>query len=302
VFRTGDLITARGLVTMAEAHTALPTDGLATFGGRCVHLVTQTGTGPPVVLLGGCGVPSYDWNQLADLLPDLALIRLDRPGLMGSPWPGELPRLAAEVDTLVALLESAGPAVVVAHSMAGFHAEALARRRPDLVVGLALADGSVEFPRRRPWPRRRWRWLAELVRKAMVMPPLRALGSFGQRLLFAAQSHHRFTEPVSPQVRETFRDPDTIASVLAEQAAYPEQAWDLAQLRERFAWPQIPTIVLTAAAGGRTRWIAKQARLATLLDARQVVVADSHHLIMLDRPDVLDEAVRALLGKSNDHG
>ena len=287
---------------MAEAHTALPTDGLATFGGRCVHLVTQTGTGPPVVLLGGCGVPSYDWDRLADLLPDLALIRLDRPGLMGSPWPGELPRLAAEVDTLVALLESTGSAVVVAHSMASFHAEALARQRPDLVVGLVIADGSVEFPRRRPWPRRRWRWLAELVRKAMAVPPLRAPGSFGQRVLFAAQSHHRFTEPVSPLVRQTFRDPDTIASVLAEQAAYPEQAWDLAQVRERFGWPQIPTIVLTAAAGGRTRWIAKQARLATLLDARQVVVAVSHHLIMIDRPDVLDEAVRALLGKSNDHG
>ena len=287
---------------MAEAHTALPADGLATLGGRCVHLVTQTGTGPPVVLLGGCGVPSYDWDRLADLLPDLALIRLDRPGLMGSPWPGELPRLAAEVDTLVALLESTGSAVVVAHSMASFHAEALARQRPDLVVGLVIADGSVEFPRRRPWPRRRWRWLAELVRKAMAVPPLRAPGSFGQRVLFAAQSHHRFTEPVSPLVRQTFRDPDTIASVLAEQAAYPEQAWDLAQVRERFGWPQIPTIVLTAAAGGRKRWIAKQARLATLLNARQVVVADSHHLIMIDRPDVLDEAVRALLGKSNDHG
>ena len=287
---------------MAEAHTALPADGLATLGGRCVHLVTQTGTGPPVVLLGGCGVPSYDWDRLADLLPDLALIRLDRPGLMGSPWPGELPRLAAEVDTLVALLESTGSAVVVAHSMASFHAEALARQRPDLVVGLVIADGTVEFPRRRPWPRRRWRWLAELVRKAMAVPPLRAPGSFGQRVLFAAQSHHRFTEPVSSLVRQTFRDPDTIASVLAEQAAYPEQAWDLAQVRERFGWPQIPTIVLTAAAGGRTRWIAKQARLATLLNARQVVVADSRHLIMIDRPDVLDEAVRALLGKSNDHG
>ena len=286
---------------MPEAHIALPADGLATLGGRCVHLVTQTGTGPSVVLLGGCGVPSYDWDQLADLLPDLALIRLDRPGLMGSPWPGELPQLAAEVDTLVALLESAGPAVVVAHSMAGFHAEALARQRPDLVVGLVIADGSVEFPRRRPWPRRRWRWLAELVRKAMAVPPLRAPGSFGQRVLFAAQSHHRFTEPVSPLVRKTFRDPDTIASVLAEQAAYPEQAWDLAQVRERFGWPQIPTIVLTAAAGGRTRWIAKQALLTALLSARQVVVADSHHLIMIDRPDVLDEAVRALLGKSNDH-
>ena len=287
---------------MAEAHTALPADGLAILGDRCVHLVTQTGMGPPVVLLGGCGVPSYDWDQLADLLPDLAIIRLDRPGLMGSPWPGELPRLAAEVDTLVALLESAGSAVVVAHSMAAFHAEALARQRPDLVVGLVIADGSVEFPRRRPWPRRRWRWLAELVRKAMAVPPLRAPGSFGQRLLFAAQSHHRLTEPVSPLVRETFRDPDTIASVLAEQAAYPEQAWDLAQVREGFGWPHIPTIVLTAAAGRRTRWIAKQARLATLLNARQVVVADSRHLIMIDRPDVLGEAVRALLGKNDDHG
>jgi pimeloyl-ACP methyl ester carboxylesterase len=238
-----------------------------------VHLVTQTGTGPPVVLLGGCGVPSYDWDRLADLLLDLALIRLDRPGLMGSPWPGELPRLAAEVDTLVALLESTGSAVVVAHSMASFHAEALARQRPDLVVGLVIADGSVEFPRRRPWPRRRWRWLAELVRKAMAVPPLRAPGSFGQRVLFAAQSHHRFTEPVSPLVRQTFRDPDTIASVLAEQAAYPERPGT--SLRSGTIWlPQIPTIVLTAAAGGRTRWIAKQARLATCFQRAAGRVAD----------------------------
>jgi pimeloyl-ACP methyl ester carboxylesterase len=136
----------------------------------------------------------------------------------------------------------------------------------------------------------------------MVVPPFRAPGSLVQRLLFAAQSHHRFTEPVSPLVRETFRDPDTIASVLAEQAAYPEQAWDLAQVRKGFAWPQIPTIVLTAAAGGRTRWIAKQARLANLLSARQVVVADSHHLIMIDQPEVLCEAVRALLKENDDHG
>lgn len=287
---------------MAEAHTALPADGLATLGGRCVHVVTQPGTSPPIVLLGGCGVPGYDWDQVADLLPDLALIRLDRPGLLGSPWPRVLPRLAAEIDTLVALLESAGPAVVVAHSMAGFHAEALARQRPDLVVGLVIADGSLEFTRRRPWPRRRWLWLAEMVRKAMAVPPLRALGSFAQRLLFAAQSHHRFTEPVSPLARRTFRNPETIASVLAEQAAYAEQAWDLAQVRGSCVWPQIPTIVLTAAAGSRTRWIAKQARLAALLNARQVVVADSRHLIMIDRPDVLSEAIRAVLGENNDHG
>ena len=242
----------------------MPADGqvnhTATLGGRVVHLVSQQGAGPPILLLSGCAVPSYDWDLVAELLPDLALLRLDRPGLLGSPWPGLLPRLADEVATLEALLVTVGPAVVVAHSMAGFHAEALGRKRPDLVAGLVLADGSVEWASRRPRHRRGWLWLATFVRRAMV------------------------------------------ANVLAEQAAYAEQAWDLAQLRESSRWPAIPTIVLSAAAGRGARWIADQACLATLLNARQIVVADSRHLIMIDRPDVVAEAVRALRGTEDDHG
>ena len=285
---------------VTEARTVLPADGLVTLGGRCVHVVTQPGTGTPVVLLGGCAVPSFDWDEVADLLPDRALVRLDRPGLLGSPWPAELPRLAAEVATLAALLESVGPAVVVAHSMAGLHAEAVTRQRPDLVVGLVLLDGSVEFTPRKPRPRRRWLWIAQAADAAMRVPPLSLAGSFVQRLLFAAQSHRGMTEPVPPRVTQTFRDPDTIASVLAEQAAYAEQAWDLAQVRDRFVWPGIPTIVMTAGSG--KRWVAKQGRLADLLSARQVVVADSRHLIMIDRPDVVAEAVDGLLGGNDDHG
>jgi pimeloyl-ACP methyl ester carboxylesterase len=284
---------------MTAARHVLPADGLATLGGRCVHVATQPGTGPPIVLLGGCGVPSFDWDQVAELLPDRALIRLDRPGMMGTPWPGELPRLADEVAILTALLESVGPAVLIAHSMASFHAEALVRQRPELVVGLGLVDGSVELTPRKPGRRRRWRWLAQAVCTAMRIPLLRLTGSFVQRLLFAAQSHRGLTEPVSPLVKRTFRDPDTIASVIAEQAAYADQAWDLAQIRESFAWPHILTIVLTA--GTRTRWVARQARLADVLGARQVVVADSRHLIMIDRPDVVAEAVGVLLGGHDDH-
>ena len=287
---------------MVESRTRLPADGRSTLGGRVVHLVSQPGAGPPILLLGGCGVPSYDWDLVAELLPDLALLRLDRPGLLGSPWPGELPRLADEVATLEALLVTVGPAAVVAHSMAGFHAEALARKRPDLVVGLVLADASVEWAPQRPRPRRGWLWLARFVRRAMVVRPLRPAGSFVQRVLAAAQSHRRFVEPVNPMARRTFRHPDTIASVLAEQAAYAEQAWELAQLRESSRWPAIPTVVLSAAAGRGGRWIADQARLATLLNARQIVVADSRHLIMIDRPDVVAEAVHALRGAEDDHG
>jgi pimeloyl-ACP methyl ester carboxylesterase len=136
----------------------------------------------------------------------------------------------------------------------------------------------------------------------MVVRPLRPAGSFVQRVLVAAQSHRRFVEPVNPMARRTFRDPDTIASVLAEQAAYAEQAWDLAQLRESRRWPAVPTVVLSAAAGRGGRWIADQAGLAALLNGRQIVVADSRHLIMIDRPDVVAEAVRALRGTEDDHG
>jgi poly(3-hydroxyoctanoate) depolymerase len=286
---------------MVEPRTTLPVDGQLTLGGRAVHVLTQPGADPPILLLGGCGVPSYDWDLVAHLLPDLALVRLDRPGLMDSPWPDELPRLPAEVATLEALIVTVGPALVVAHSMAAFHAEALVRQRPDLVVGLVLVDGSVELAPRQPRSRRGWLWLARLVRRAMVIRPLGLAGSFAQRLLFAAQSHHKFLDPVRPLAARTFREPDTIASVLAEQAAYAAQAWDLTRLRESHNWPGTPTIMLTATAGRAAQWVADQAHLAGLLNARQIVVEDSRHLIMIDRPDVVAEAVRALRGTEDDH-
>ena len=304
-------------MSVAGSQTRLPADGLANLGGRVVHVASRPGSGPPIVLLGGCGVPSYDWDLVADLLPDLALVLLDRPGLLGSPWPGELPQLASEVRTLESLLESirtasvgrassaneiVGRTIVVAHSMAGFHAEALVRQRPDLVMGLVLADGSVELRPSRPRHRRSWLRFARLIRRAMVVPALRLPSSFVQRLLVAAQSHRRVTAPVSSSTRQTFRDPDTIASVLAEQAAYGEQAWDLAELRMDHDWPKVPTIVLTAAEKGGARWIAEQAELAEMLNARQIVVADSRHLIMIDRPDVVAQAVRGLRELGDDHG
>ena len=118
---------------------------MLSLGGRDVHVVAQTVPGPLVIMLGGCGVPSYSWDDVVELLPDCSVLRLDRPGLVRTPWPGVLPELSAEVQTLVELIERMeAPAVLVAHSMAGLHAEALARRRPDLVAALLLVDSSVD--------------------------------------------------------------------------------------------------------------------------------------------------------------
>lgn len=266
------------------------------LGGREVHWQRSPGQGPAILLLGGCGVPAYTWDDVAQLLPDLDVVRLDRPGLGGTPWPGVLPRLRDEVATLVALAERVGgPVVVVGHSMAGPHAEALARIRPDLVAGLVLADSSVETDPKEPGDGAAWLKAAKAVRRLMALRPLRAVGAVVDRVLVAAQSRSRHVfDSTTPLDRSVYRDRDATASVIAEQAAYAHQMWDLARLREQLGFPDRPVVVLTAAGDGGDAWVTVQADLARLLKGRQVVVEDSRHLIMLDRPDLVAEAVRAL--------
>lgn len=266
------------------------------LGGRSVHLLIQPGEGPPVVLLGGCAVPSYAFADVVDMLRDRWTVSLDRPGLVQTRWPGVLPTLEQEVATLVALGESLGePAVMVGHSMAGPHVEALARQRPDLVAGLVLLDGSVEFEPRRPGSGAAWLKAAQGVRCAAGLAPLAAVGALGARVLFSVQSARRRLTDARPKLaRELFRRPDTLAMVVAEQAAYAAQLWDLDRRRREQPWPGTPTLILTAAGDGGPSWVRVQARLARLLGGQQVVIEHARHLVMIDRPDVVADAVSGL--------
>ena len=113
--------------------------------------------------------------------------------------------------------------------------------------------------------------------------------------MVAGQSSRRRVWDRVPQVEKAvYRSRETLAHVIAEQAAYAQQLLDLAELRRTADFPAVPVVVLTAAGDGGKQWVADQARLAELLHGRQVVVEDSRHLIMLDRPDLVAEAVRSV--------
>ncbi len=281
------------------------TASIGSFGGRDVHWTEQQGSDPVVLLIGGCGVPSDLWDDLVHLLPDLHILLFDRPGMAGTRWPGKLPSLAAEVATLAGLIDAAGgPAVVVGHSMGGPHAEALARQFPELVAGLVLVDSSVDWQPRPPadteggWlggSERGWLWLARLSYRGMKIPGLRMLGPAVDRLLTAVESRRRtvFSHRLRSSV-DTYRSPDTVAMVLAELGSYRRQIWDLFGVRGQHPLPSLPVVVLTASADGGEKWVIVQSRLARLLGGRQVVLADSRHLMMLDRPEVIAEAIRTL--------
>ena len=71
------------------------------------------------------------------------------------------------------------------------------------------------------------------------------------------------------------------------------QLADLEDLIETTSWPDLTSVVLTA--GSRPGWVRKQRVLAARLGARQVVVDDSRHLMMVDRPDLVTDAVLSVL-------
>jgi pimeloyl-ACP methyl ester carboxylesterase len=290
---SADRAGAAELVTTRGSH-------VTRLGGRAVHLEVVPGAGTPILLLGGCAVPSYAFRPVVTALPGRWFVSLDRPGMVDTPWPGHLPTLAEEVATLLELCSAVEtPPVVVAHSMAGPHVEALVREHPGSVSGLVLLDASIEMDAKPPRPAFDQAWLAasRLALDGARLPPFAVAASLSTRVAVWSQSHRlRLDYSRPPGARELFRRPDTLASIVAEQAAYADQLADLQALLETTTWPGTPSVVLTA--GRRPGWVRKQRVLADRLDARQVVVDESRHLMMLDRPDAVADAIVALLPAS----
>lgn len=268
------------------------TSRVATHAGHQVHLTESAGASPLVLFCGGAGVVSDYWDDVTMLLPDVHWATLDRPGLRGTPWPGELPTLTGTVELMAEVVESLGaPAIVVAQSMAGFHAEALARTRPDLVAGVVLVDGTVSFatspPRDVP---------LRIARSVHAMGRRRALRVFGgllHRLGVAALARESALILHRRRFRHRYTDADTLATVIAEFSSYHGQGWDLLGVRSAHPYPPVPTVVLTASAIGGREWLVKQHRLARMLGARQVV-SEGGHMLMVDEPETVAEAVRAI--------
>lgn len=170
-----------------------------------------------------------------------------------------------------------------------FHAEALARVRPDLVSGVVMVDGSVEWYASEPeipTPT-----VARRLGKAVDGLRLNHVAGLAFRFGSWLQSNREFSRLRHERLRTVYRDADSLAMGMAESMAYDRQGWDLQELRVRRAWPQVPTVVLSAADASSGKWVHQQERLARLLGARQVVVPGSKHLMMLDRPDAIADAV-----------
>lgn len=274
-----------------------PRGDVVRLAGRDFHWLSREGAGVPVLLMSGCGLAMEFWEPLLPLLSERRVVTYDRPGMGGTPWPGRLPTLADEVASLVALIGIIGaPVVLVAHSMASFHAEGLVRTRPDLVSGVVMVDGSVESPVAAPTDAARGLRLARTVAGVARFRPAAQVARLGWRLGTWQQSHHGRRVGFHPRLDEVYLDSDALATATAEAFAYDGQAWDLMSVRAEHPWPDVPTTVLTASGGEGLQWVDLQKDWAAMLRADWRFVEDSGHLMMLDRPGVIAAAIETMLG------
>ncbi|MFI1163029.1 alpha/beta fold hydrolase [Streptomyces sp. NPDC020801] len=267
-----------------------------------VHHVVVDGSGPLCVLSPGLGMCWFDWDPVVPLLaPHRTVVRFDRPGLGLSGHTRVWPTLAGEARRIAAVLDVLGldgPATVVGHSLAGFHAEAFARLFPARAAGLVLVDSSVEEhprPRRAPAVRNTAARVCATLAGAAGLPRVA-----GPSLRRAAVRAGRVGggEPASyDQLRRAYSTSRWLRAVLAENTAYTDQAVALAALRERRPLrPRLPVTVLAAddprrGPHRREHWLARQRALATTLDGNLHVSAPAGHLVMLDRPEDVAAAV-----------
>jgi pimeloyl-ACP methyl ester carboxylesterase len=283
----------------------LPGVLISVAGDRLHVVVDGRPDDPPVLLSSGLGGAWFDWQPAVDLLRDRCrVINFDRPGLGGSPQRRGAPTLRAEAARLAALARWAGrPVIVVAHSYAAFHAEALARTRPELVAGAVLIDPSSESAAR-PRPhlsRLAAPLLSGVGRLAGVSGAARLLGPWARGRFMRRIAHRDLAPPAL--VRAVYGRGPVAGAALMENVAYGEMAGDLIGLRQARPFPEIPLTVLTAldglrSADRRRSWIDCHRRLAAMSPyGRHAAVADARHLLQADRPDVVAAAVTEMISE-----
>jgi pimeloyl-ACP methyl ester carboxylesterase len=268
-----------------------------------------------VLVSTGLGLPAEDWQavrcHLAQLLPaGTPVIVVDRladraenraavrdGGLLPE---GQVRRLF----DAAAAARGTPPYVVVGHSVGGLYAEAFARLRPESTAGLVLVDADLPSPVDTAQPRvrvpREVRLTAASTLSAMLrLSGLRSAGPALRRAMVWSGSV-RATDPLTRARREAlYTDRRTLVGMLDEQLGYRSLARAVARLGLARPLPDVPVTLVAGARWGRpvrarhSSWVKAQLQRATALGADVIVADEAAHLVMLDAPAIVAEAIAA---------
>lgn len=272
-----------------EATQYRPPGRLIQVGRHRLHLFCRGGDGPTVVIEQGAGSPSSLWWPIQEKVAAFARVcTYDRAGYLWSE-PVHRPRSVRErAEELRALLNNAAipePYLLVAHSYGGLIVREFARLYPAETVGMVLIDTPDEPALCQPevqnfYARMRiFTKALEVASRFGLLRLLRRIPAMRQALWFVRPDEYAATA-------------DDLASLRQLDCASPAPG----QLKD------LPLAVVThgqpfpgpfaVLEGG---WMASQHRLAALSTQSTLTTAqDSNHMIHLEQPDVVIDAVRRI--------
>ncbi|DAZ94932.1 TPA: hypothetical protein N0F65_012649 [Lagenidium giganteum] len=296
-----------------------------------IHYQKQ-GNGPVTVLLdGGVGETSFDWEKVSEQLAQFAtVVSIDRPGL-GFSTQGQEPRtatlIASEYSALLNKLNLPKNVILVGHGAGGYSMRELAWQLDQCTIGpkcngLVLVDALEENLRGE------LESVSEPVKDALAKMDsngqlVLALAYIGLVRLIGVVQHSQLAAKYSalalPFVEYFSPTPAHRRAALRENEAIAQTEQHFRESAPRSR--PLPAVVLSHGRTGmftsmkfqqgvdevairalETKWQEGQQRLAKTVGAVQIVVPEAGHNIQQEKPEEVVKAVRALIEESNEPG
>lgn len=291
-------------ITAARSKRKYPPPGQLIDIGDCRLHVNRMGIGEPIVVIeSGSGNFSLDWSVLQ---PEIAkLTRVCTYDRAGHGWsdagakPRTVPQIVEELHTLLKNTGTAGPYVLVGHSLGGLYMQYFARRYPTETAGMVLVDSSypdlyLHLPPvflRKNEVRLRKMWLAAIF------------GILQLRMLSMPSAPKKLMPNIQRIISTLWLSP-LFWRTLIDQNKYLTS--DMPDLFCKVGpFPDIPLIVLTAANNDwlsgispefPALWLESQEKLSNLSPrGKLIIVKDSGHDIHHDQSESVVDVIRQVI-------
>lgn len=287
-----------------------PPGRMVAVGGHRLHISIIGDGGPTVVLDAGVCDCSLNWCLVQPEVAKFARVcSYDRAGMGWSetgPHPRTSERIVQELHTLLEEANVPGPYVLVGHSFGGYNVRLFAHEYPNEVAGLVLVDAAHEDQ----WPglpesvKGLYDWWTNDMRSGRLRSRLGLL-----RLLDWVPVNPKLPPALQPMDRAVHARTSFLETLYSEWTAIDSES--AAQVRAGRTLPQVPMVVLTAEKHGDepppgvtdedfAQWnellYEMQADLARRCEGSlHVRVPESTHVIQLDQPGVVVNAIREVV-------
>lgn len=270
---------------------------LVNVGEHRLHIWCMGSGKPTVVLESGLGGNAFGWVAVRVKVAQVTQVcTYDRAGF-GYSDEGPSPRSAGRIaDELAQLLDSARieqPVIVAGASLGGLNARVFATKYPAKVAGLILVDASHEDQQKRLVAAG---FQLENASDLKFIPIVSALGLMRLRGQTLGTSPEHADSSVRPYIRATVHRTSRYRALLQETMAFDSSAEEVRHIRSVL---DIPVLVLTAGKWPEaTRTIHTDLQRDLVKTSRkgcQQIVAGAGHDIVGDAPDVVLQAMRAMV-------